>query len=254
MDYAQYLHLDGVLAQQEPRAEPPEHDETLFITFHQITELWFLQLLHEIDKVIGDLSAGRTFAATATFTRIRRIFKAVVGQLDVLETMTPVSFNSFRDRLDDASGFQSMQFRELEFVLGAKDERRLTRYPDTTFGIERARRRLAEPSVPDAFVDFLNHHGAGLPPADPTQAHTASEAVQDVLVSFYRQDSELRTLFELMTDVDQTLQEWRYRHVKLVERTIGNKRGTGGSAGVSYLRGTLFTPVFPDLWAIRHRL
>lgn len=258
VNYATYLHLDGLLTLQEPRTDPPEHDELLFITIHQISELWFQQLLHELDKVKGDLSAGETFAAAATFTRVRRILRSLVDQMDVLETMTPTSFLAFRDRLDQASGFQSMQFRELEFVLGLKRPGMLDHYPDDLPGIDGARRRLQQPSLIDHLYDYLETRGATIPhevrarPADAP--NEANEAVQEAMLWCYLDDDEVRILFELMTDIDEILQEWRYRHVKVVERTIGNKPGTGGSLGVEFLKKSLFVQVFPDLWAIRHRL
>ena len=258
MDYPTYLHLDELLALQEPRTEPAEHDELLFITFHQISELWFRQLLHELDKVRIDLSRGETFLAAATFTRIRRILRALVDQMDVLETMTPMSFLAFRDRLDRASGFQSMQFREIEFVLGHKRAELLDLYPPDLPGLDRARRRLHEPTLTDHFYDYLETRGASIPDSvrdRPTDApNLPNEAVQEAMLWCYLSDDEVRILIELMTDIDEIFQEWRYRHVKVVERTIGNKPGTGGSLGVDFLKRSLFVPVFPDLWAIRHRL
>lgn len=258
MNYSSYLHLEELLTLQEPRTEPPEHDELLFITIHQISELWFQQLLHELDKARIDLSGGQTFAAAATFTRIRRILRSLVGQMDVLETMTPTSFLAFRDRLDKASGFQSMQFRELEFVLGLKRPGMLDHYPDDLPGIAAARRRLDEPTLIDHFYDYLETRGATIPDEvrdRPTDApNEPNEDVQEAMLWCYLVDDEVRILFELMTDIDEIFQEWRYRHVKVVERTIGNKPGTGGSLGVEFLKRSLFVQVFPDLWAIRHRL
>lgn len=258
LNYATYLRLGELLALQQPRSDPHQHDEMLFIVFHQVSELWFKQVLHELDALRVALAGGRTFAATSVLARLRRILRVLVSQLDVLETMTPLSFSAFRDRLERASGLQSMQFREIEFLLGHKQAELLDRYPPDLPGLDRARRRLHEPSIVDAFYDFLEHHEVAIPArcrqrdvTEPTQPDTA---VQDGIFDRYVADRELRIVFELMTDVDQILQEWRYRHVKVVERTIGNKPGSGGTSGVSYLRSTLFQPVFPDLWAIRHRL
>jgi len=258
MNYAEYLKLEQLLDLQRPRGEPPEHDELLFIIIHQVYELWFKQLLHELDKVKLDFAAADAMAALATFKRVRMIIKTLVTQLDVLETMTPMSFTAFRDRLDTASGFQSTQFRELEFVLGYKRPEVL-RYLDPAWpGTARARARLTEPSVMDRFYEFLKRRGVEVPEPlrqagepSPTQPNTA---VQDGLLRLYREQAESAILFELMMDVDEGLQEWRYRHVKIVERTIGSKRGTGGSPGVEFLKRSLFKPVFPDLWAIRHRM
>ena len=258
LNYASYLELPRLLALQNPRSSPAEHDEMLFIVIHQVYELWFKELLHEIDKVKLDFSAGRLFEAIHTFKRMRTIMKTLVGQLDVLETMTPLSFSGFRSRLDSASGFQSVQFRELEFVLGYKRPD-VMRYVDAAWpGADGVRRRLAEPSLIDHFYDFLSHRGvtipAGLRAAEPPGPTRPDKTVQRGLLRLYRTEPETAILLELMTDFDEGLQEWRYRHVKIVERTIGSKRGTGGSPGVAFLKKSLFLAVFPDLWAIRHEL
>lgn len=258
LNYSSYLHLDAMLALQEPRSSPAEHDEMLFIVIHQVYELWFKLVLHEVEKVKSDLSAGRTFDAIHTFKRLRTILKTLVGQLDILETMTPMSFSSFRDRLETASGFQSVQFRELEFVLGYKRPETLGYLPSDPQTLAALQRRLRERSLVDHFYDFLECHGIVIPSdvrARPVEASTvANERVQEGLLRLYTSRGELAILFELMTDFDEGLQEWRYRHVKIVERTIGAKKGTGGSPGVPFLKQSLFKPVFPDLWAIRHRL
>jgi tryptophan 2,3-dioxygenase len=258
LNYSEYLQLDRLLELQRPRGNPPEHDEMLFIIVHQVYELWFKQMLHELDRVKQHFAAGSTFEALHTFKRLRMIVKTLVGQLDVLETMTPMSFSSFRDRLETASGFQSTQFRELEFVLGYKRPEVLQHLDASWPGTERARCRMAEPSVVDHFYLYLEHLGAAVPPGrrapGPPRPTEPDEQVQAGLLRLYRERPEAALLFEQMTDVDEGLQEWRYRHVKLVERTIGAKRGTGGSLGVEFLKQSLFRPVFPDLWAIRHHL
>ena len=257
LTYASYLHIDRLLSLQEPRSKPAEHDEMLFIVIHQVYELWFKEVLHEVEKVKRDFSAGDLFGAIHTFKRVRTIMKTLVGQLDILETMTPMSFSAFRDRLDTASGFQSFQFRELEFALGYKRPEMLkfAAGPAAKAAIEK---RLAEPSLIDHFYDFLEKHGAVLPQnlrAKPAEgANAPSEPLQREILRLYKARPELAILFELMTDLDEGFQEWKYRHVKLVERTIGNKKGTGGSLGVTFLKESLFKPVFPDLWAIRHEL
>ncbi|ANM29035.1 tryptophan 2,3-dioxygenase [Acidobacteria bacterium Mor1] len=257
LTYGTYLHIERLLQLQEPRSEPAEHDETLFIIIHQTYELWFKQLIHEFDKVRADFSAGDLYAAIHTFKRTRTIMKTLVQQLDILETMTPTSFSAFRDRLDTASGFQSVQFRELEFQLGYKRPETFSFYDESYPGYERLRRRLTTRSVVDHFYDFLEQRGAEIPEElrkRPADAATApSEPLQDEIVRLHESQPDLVILIELMTDFDEGQQEWRYRHVKMVERTIGNKRGTGGSLGVEFLRKSLFKPVFEDLWAIRHR-
>ena len=258
LTYAGYLHVDELLALQQPRSDPPEHDETLFIVVHQAYELWFKLLLHELDKVKGDFVAGRTYPAIGTFKRLRTVMKVAVEQVDIVETLTPMSFNSFRDRLDTASGFQSSQFREMEFLLGYKRADMLQHQAPGTPAYARLVRRLNEPSVMDAFYAFLAHRGVAIPERltarDFTQPTAPDEAVEDGILRLYKGQPDLEILFELMTDFDEGFQEWRYRHIKLVERTIGSKRGTGGSLGVEFLKRSLFHPVFPDLWAIRHRL
>jgi len=258
LTYSSYLHLDQLLALQQPRSEPPEHDEMLFIIVHQAYELWFKLLLHELDKVKEDFVANRLYPAISTFKRLRTVMKVAVEQVDIVETLTPMSFNSFRDRLDTASGFQSSQFRELEFVLGYKRADMLKHQRGGTPTYGQLVRRLHEPSVIDAFYVFLSHHGVTIPEAlktrDITLPTTPDETVEEGILRLYKSQPDMEILFELMTDFDEGFQEWRYRHIKLVERTIGSKRGTGGSLGVDFLKKSLFHPVFPDLWAIRHRL
>jgi len=259
LTYSGYLALDELLSLQRPRAE--EHDEMLFIVIHQVYELWFRQLLHELDyvrRLLGDPGEGTLPTVLHTMKRILTILKVQVAQLDILETMTPLEFLTFRSRLEAASGLESFQFRELEFVLGLKRTSVFGRYPEGSDARARLERRYREPTVWDAFLGYLAHEGYDVPEAtldrDPTAAPEPSEGVQDVLVRVYRENPWIAQLCERLVDLDEGLQEWRYRHVKMVERTIGAKPGTGGTMGVAYLRSTLSDPVFPDLWAIRTRL
>ncbi|MBI3550488.1 MAG: tryptophan 2,3-dioxygenase [Elusimicrobia bacterium] len=258
LTYKTYLQLGDLLRLQTPQSKPPEHDEMLFIVIHQVYELWFKLLLHEFEKIKRDLSAGNLFGAIATFQRARTVMKTLVGQLDVLETMTPMSFTSFRDRLQDSSGFQSRQFRELEFALGYRRAEMLRHVDPAGEDYAVLQSRLKERSVVDHFYDFLETRGVAIPAELKGRALAESappnESVQEGIYTLYRGSPDVAILFELMTDFDEGMQEWRYRHVKLVERTIGNKKGTGGSLGVQFLKETLFKPIFPDLWAIRHRL
>jgi len=253
--YSGYLKLDELLSLQQPLSDGPEHDETLFIVIHQVYELWFKELLHELDYLKRLLARGDAPRALHTLKRVLTILKVVVAQIDVLETMTPLEFLSFRERLESGSGFQSFQFRELEFVLGAKNLAALDRYPAGSPHRQRLEERLAEPTVWDAFVRFLAAQGYPVPAEvlnrDVTGPAAASPALQPVLVDVYRRDPMASALCERLMDLDEGLQEWRYRHVKMVQRTIGTKHGTGGSAGAAYLMTTLNHPVFPDLWAIR---
>lgn len=260
LTYSSYLMVDDLLNLQHPRSTPPEHDEHLFIIIHQTYELWFKLVLHEFDKVKRDFSQGDLYGAIATFKRLRTVMKTLVGQLDILETMTPMSFTTFRDRLQTASGLQSVQFRELEFALGAKraDMSFAKMYGVDSPGYARLQRRAAEPSVVDHFYRFLQQVGVDLPDEllsrDVRQPNQPNPQVQAGLVRLYKQRPDVAILLELMTDFDEGFQEWRYRHIKVVERTIGAKLGTGGSSGVEFLKRSLFSPVFPDLWEIRHEL
>jgi tryptophan 2,3-dioxygenase len=253
--YSSYLKLDELLALQQPLSEGPEHDETLFIVIHQVYELWFKQILHEIDYLAALLEKGDTTRALHTLKRILTILKVVVAQIDVLETMTPLEFLSFRDRLESGSGFQSFQFRELEFMLGAKNPAALSRYPEGSEHRRRLEQRLAAPTLWDAFLRYLVAAGYKVPKAalerDVTKPIEPVDELHPLLIEVYRNDPTRSTLCERLVDLDEGVQEWRYRHVKMVQRTIGTKRGTGGSAGAEYLMTTLNKPLFPDLWAIR---
>ncbi len=266
LTYTQYLKIDELLSLSHPQSE--EHDEPLFIAIHQVYELWFKQVLHEFRAAQRTLETGDTFASLATLGRIRTIFKTCVSQLDILETMTPLQYNSFRDRLTSGSGFQSAQFRELEAVLGRRDHAGAGAEKGSGMGMSEhlvagspARKAvedaMARASVWDSTLRYLSGRGHAIPAdlldRDVTAPYPGDDRVQETLLDVLRTDPEAGLLCESLVDIDEGLQEWRYRHVKMVERTIGNKSGTGGSSGVGYLRSTLFHSVFPDLWAIRTR-
>jgi tryptophan 2,3-dioxygenase len=256
LTYGSYLALDEVLGAQRPRSD--EHDELLFIVIHQVYELWFKQMLHEAAHLQRRLEAGDTPHALHTLRRLLTILKVAVAQIDVLETMTPREFLGFRDRLDAASGFQSAQFRELEAVLGRRDPGVLDQYPPEGPAQARIAEAMRRPSLFDSFLRYLATQGYEVPAAalarDVRRPGEPSADVQAVLLVLYRDDGEPAQVAERLVDLDEGMQEWRYRHVKMVERTIGAKAGTGGSPGAAYLRSTLSTPVFPDLWAIRSEL
>lgn len=256
--YGEYLKLDELLSLQRPLSDGPEHDETLFIVIHQVYELWFKQVLHEVDHLNALLELNDGHRAGHTLKRILTILKVMVGQIDILETMTPLEFLSFRDRLESGSGFQSFQFRELEYTLGAKEPKALERYPAGSEARKRLERRLKAPTLWDFFLRHLAANGVAIPKSelsrDATRRVEPSPALRAVLVSVYRSRPEIANLCERLVDLDEGLMEWRYRHVKMVERTIGTRQGTGGSAGAEYLRTTLNQPLFPDLWAIRTEL
>jgi len=253
--YGNYLKIDELLSLQHPRSEGPEHDEMLFIVIHQVYELWFKELLHELDRVRTLLEQDEPHRVQHTLKRVLTILKVMVAQLDILETMTPLEFLTFRQRLEAASGFQSDQFRQLEFTLGIKSEHAIARFQPGTRARAALERRYREPTVWDAFLHYLAREGYTVPPAhlhrDPTVPVEPSPDIQTILVELYRHDTKNAELCERLVDLDEGVQEWRYRHVKMVERTIGTKRGTGGSSGAAYLRTTLAQPIFPDLWEIR---
>lgn len=255
--YGSYLKIRELLALQVEKSEAAEHDEMLFIIIHQVYELWFKQILHEMDQMIAHIHEDDLASATHQLVRILKVLKTLVGQLDILETMTPLEFLSFRDFLGSASGFQSAQFREVEYALGYKNADHLERFEGMPEQ-EALRARLDSPSLWATFLGYLARQGFAVPSEvlhAPVQSSTApSEQVQAALVDAYRSDSGLRSFCESLTDLDEGLQEWRYRHVMMVRRTIGTRGGTGGSEGAAYLTSTLFHPVFPDLWDIRTQL
>ncbi|MCL4119643.1 UNVERIFIED_CONTAM: hypothetical protein GTU68_023328 [Idotea baltica] len=217
----------------------------LFIVIHQVYELWFKQILHELDRLVTHLDTNALARGGHQLRRVRHIFKTMVGQIDILETMTPLEFLSFRRFLDESSGFQSVQFRELECLLGITDTFDPEWFVDNEGEYNRLIKRIEAPTLWDSFVGYLHRNGHPMPESalnrDPKAALEPDPAVQAVIVS----------LCEALTDLDEALQEWRYRHVMMVQRTIGTRMGTGGSSGVDYLKGTLFRQCFPDLWAVR---
>jgi tryptophan 2,3-dioxygenase len=255
--YGKYLKIDELLSLQQPRDEV-EHDEMLFIVIHQVYELWFKVVLHELDYCARLLASCDVQRARHTLKRILTILKVMVSQLDILETMTPTEFLTFRERLDSASGFQSDQFRALEFMLGHKSSKAVERFPEGSRARESLEERWGRPTLWDAMLAYLAEQGYDIPKAhlerDVTARVEPSEEIQRVLVDIYRLDPPNAELCERLVDLDEGVQEWRYRHVKMVERTIGSKAGTGGSAGSAYLRTTLNQPLFPDLWEIRSQL
>src|ERR1043165_5558715 len=238
--YQSYLRIDDLLSLQQPRSPGPEHDETLFIIIHQVYELWFKELLHEFDRVAQLLAADDTARTQHTLKRILTILKVMVAQLDILETMTPLEFLSFRERLDAASGFQSDQFRQIEFVLGVKSEKAIQRFRAGSRAHDALTDRFREPTIWDAFLRYLSREGYAVPrphlDRDVVAPVEPSPEIQELLVAVYRRDTKNAELCERLVDLDEGIQEWRYRHVKMVERTIGTRRGTGGSAGAAYLR------------------
>lgn len=258
LTYGSYLRLGELLELQTPVSDGPEHDEMLFIVIHQVYELWFKEILHELAHLQTLLASNDTSRAQHTFKRILTILKVLVAQIDVLETMTPLEFLSFRHRLETGSGFQSFQFRALEFALGYKRRSAVEHYPEGALGRDMLEDYYRRPTLWDSFLRYLAARGYPVPKSllerDVTQPVKPSSELQRILIDIYRNDPTVSEVCERMVDLDEGVQEWRYRHVKMVERTIGTKPGTGGSTGAEYLKTTLFKPAFPDLWAIRTEL
>lgn len=254
LNYSNYLKIRELLALQEPLSDGPEHDELLFIIIHQTYELWFKELIHEFKAAQSSLEAGDTHRSLAVLGRIRTILKICVAQIDILETMTPLQFNSFRSRLGESSGFQSAQFREVEAILGRRDKRAAAHLlPEDK---ERVENWMKQKSLWDSVLRYVVLRGFKIPQTvlerDVSKHYESNNEVQNSLIELHRGDPEAGLVFERLVDIDEGLQEWRYRHVKMVERTIGRKLGTGGSSGAEYLRSTLFNPTFGDLWEIRN--
>ncbi len=261
LTYSSYLRLDELLSLQTPRSDGPhgpEHDEMLFIVVHQAYELWFKQILHELARMQALLAQDDTVRVRHTMKRVLTILKVLVAQIDILETMTPLEFLTFRDRLESGSGFQSFQFRALEFTMGNKRLGAVQHYPEDSPARARLTELYEQPTIWDAFLAYLARAGYAVPRAqlerDVREPIRADPVLQEVLLQVYRTDATARELCERLVDLDEGVQEWRYRHVKMVERTIGAKVGTGGSAGAAYLVTTLMKPAFPDLWEIRTEL
>lgn len=255
LTYTDYLKIDDLLELQQPQSDPEEHDEMLFIIIHQTYELWFKQILHEFELLRTELNNGKTWTAIKTLSRILTIMKTLVGQVDILETMTPLEFNSFRGFLENASGFQSVQFREIELLCGLRSPHIMEIHKSNPQHAEQLEKRMKEQTIWEAFCGYLKKtgHDVNVPERVHSQGlmFEPSLKTQHVLIEIMRRGEESALLCERLVDFDEGLQEWRYRHVKMVQRTIGTKKGTGGSDGVKYLSKTLNKPVFPDLWAIR---
>jgi tryptophan 2,3-dioxygenase len=253
LTYTSYLAVDELLKLQRPLSTGPEHDEMLFIIIHQTYELWFKQLIHEFTEAQRAMESGDSHYSLAILGRIRTILKVCVTQIDILETMTPLQFNAFRSYLSSSSGFQSAQFRMVEALLGRRDSKMAGHLPPDIQ--EHIKVITSRNSVWDSALAYINKRGHAIPQEvlnrNKSESYAANPAVQTVLLDVHRNDPESAMVCERLVDIDEGLQEWRYRHVKMVERTIGHKIGTGGSSGVGYLSSTLFNPTFPDLWEIR---
>jgi tryptophan 2,3-dioxygenase len=258
LSYNKYLRVPDLIGLQDCLSDPAHHDELLFITIHQTYELWFKQILHEIDAAIGQMNEDRAAAASRTLNRVVEIEKVLVSQIHILETMTPISFLAFRDQLNPASGFQSMQFREIEFSSGSKDPEILRSFDRDEFARGRLRARFDGPTLGDAFYALLRRRGLAAPADDaslPAEERRKlygqrTRAVLEIITHFESRYEEFQ-LAEALLEHDEYFSLWRAHHIRMVERMVGAKRGTGGSEGIGYLNTTLDKKFFPELWEAR---
>ena len=248
LSYNKYLKVRDLIDLQETLSEPASHDELLFIIIHQTYELWFKQLLHELDAAIEWIKEGRLFRANHSLRSVTSIEKILVTQIHLLETMAPIGFLEFRDKLNPASGFQSMQFRELEFASGAKDEKILISFKNDDFAHERLSKRFESPSLADEFWNLLERNDL-----DTSSPENRLSSIVKIL-THPEKYADLYLLQDLLIEHDELIIAWRYNHIQMVERMLGMKRGTGGSEGVGYLITTLNKKFFPELWEARTHL
>lgn len=257
LSYNKYLRVQDLIKLQDCLSDPAHHDELLFITVHQAYELWFKQILHELDAAVSMMNDDRLPSASRALQRVVQIEKLLLEQIHILESMTPISFLGFRDQLNPASGFQSMQFREIEFVSGLKDEVLLREFRDDAFAFERLQHRLTSPSLSDSFFATLERRGllesfAATTGSSPDRRlyESRTRAVLEILTHFEQRYEEFQ-LTEALLEHDEYFSLWRSHHIKMVERMVGAKRGTGGSEGIGYLKTTLDKKFFPELWEAR---
>ena len=258
LTYNRYLHVEELLSLQTLQSDPPHHDETLFIIIHQAYELWFKQILHEIESAMEAMNERKVLRAYRRLSRVGQIMKLLVNQIHILETMAPVDFLQFRDRLNPASGFQSIQFREVEFVSGLADANFLKVFQNWPEYQTALRRRLDGPNLRSCYYDLLRSQGYRIPPGMGTPGHQPSEAenlqVLDALRELYQHPNHKLPLYflsETLIEFDEYLILWRHHHRLTVERVIGGRKGTGGSSGVRYLESTTSKRCFPLLWEAR---
>jgi len=248
LSYNEYLKVPELIGLQQTLSAPASHDELLFIIIHQTYELWFKQILHEVDASIKWINNGRTFRANHSLRAVVGIEKVLVTQIHLLETMAQIGFLEFRDKLNPASGFQSMQFRELEFVSGQKNEKILAAFKHDEFAHARLTERFEQPTLGDAFWGLLSREGFAV--------ETYDEKVQAIVKILSQPDShpDYFIMQDLMIEHDENISLWRFHHVLMVERMLGMKPGTGGSEGVGYLMTTLTKKFFPEIWEARTHL
>jgi len=261
LDYRGYLGLDRVLNAQYPLSDPPHHDEMLFIIQHQTAELWFKLIIHELKAAVAHLASDDAEPCLKILARVKMIQQQLFEQWAVLETLTPSEYMQFRDVLGSASGFQSFQYRCVEFLLGNKNRDLIRLFRHQPEVMARLEKVVEAPSVYDEFLRYLARRGLAVPDEcierDFAEPHEFSSDLVDVLVEIYRDTGRWWTeyaLCERLVDVEESFQLWRYRHLKSVERIIGHKTGTGGSSGVGFLEKALSLRFFPELMEVRTRL
>ena len=262
LTYSSYLKIPELLELQQPQSFPPHHDEMLFILVHQTYELWFKELLHDLDAVVANLrkagaapqSHDEVYEAARLLRRCTEITRVLVEQFTILETMLPTHFLAFRGLLEPASGFQSEQFREIEFLCGLKDEKMLRYHRPTPEAYASLKRRLEEPSLRDVFFGALQAMGKLPPAGEDATERERFEARARAVHALYKDEHHHRDwidVCERLTEFDELVVSWRLRHIQLVERIIGIRMGTGGTTGASYLKLTLDKKFFPELWEAR---
>ena len=258
LSYGRYLHLDEILSAQHPVSVPEHHDELLFILQHQTSELWLKLILHELRAVRRRLAADELRPALKGLARVKHIQRCLTEQWSVLATLTPSEYAEFRSFLGTSSGFQSYQYRAVEFTLGNKDRRMLSVFDDDPAAQKMLTEALETPSVYDEFLRYLARHGHPVPAEllerDVTRPYEFHAGLVPVFRNIYEHAQEHWEAYEAceeLVDLEENFQLWRFRHLKTVERTIGVKRGTGGSSGVSFLRAALELTFFPELFAVR---
>ncbi len=258
MSYGAYLDLDTLLSAQHPRSEPPQHDEVLFIIQHQVAELWLKLLLHELHSARALIAADELGPALKRLARVKHIQKQLVEQWDVLATLTPSEYAQIRPFLATSSGFQSHQYRSVEFLLGNKNVDMVRVFEHDPSQHASLEALLHEPTVYDEFLRFLARKGYAVPTAvlerDVTLPYRLDEELVDVFAEVYAAPAEHWGVYETceeLVDIEDLFQQWRFRHLQVVSRTIGHKVGTGGSSGVDFLRRALDLTFFPELYAVR---
>ena len=261
MTYGKYLKVHELLALQQELSSPKEHDETLFIIIHQVYELWFKQILHELDNMEAMLAADKLMGMIRSLQRIAAIQRVLIQQIEILETMTPNEFNRFRSNLNPASGFQSYQFRVLEFRLGIKNQAHLNFFAHDPQAHREIAVAMDQPTIYDWFLRYLARQGFAIPNGvldrKVKEVHGLDFEIARIFADVFEKPDDNYQLYialEGLYDLDEFLVLWRFRHVQMVRRMIGDMGGTGGSLGARYLQSTLSKSAFPELWELRNLL